>query len=429
MKKLTRVFIVQLLFISALATAQSQNLKSLEDKAHEYAILQDEKGFDELKKKLDNIKEGDLSKEEKAHLYYLKAFVGYQPVFINYGQVENTMDVISVVKRNLEKAIELDPKHVEARSLKALLTSGNLPPGKALDAIKEDLDAIRKLKNGDIYAALVTGYAKAFTSDGGVTDFEKAIKAFEKNGRTDDWWYLSAKVYLADIYLGNFKREEDYAKGNKLVEEIKTMYPKSGYLQVVNHFISDQSSKKLSKEPKISWSELATDAGDDARDPQKMLQLDKGGHDIFDAKQLDYALDFSNGIVWFKFQYEKFPSENFGINIFFDLDGDDENGNLFMFNREFRYDIAGTLWLRKDGDKYMGVNGLATGHDFARRRMVAKKEGAFEYYIDKENKVLIVGVAHQYLGYPQDIKVYAAVGTNKYWEDNIPNKGGVSITP
>ncbi len=420
----------QLFFLlSWSAFSQHQGLNKLELQAHTYAILQDEQGLAELNEKLAGMEDVKLSQSEHAHLFYLKAFVDYQPVFINFGQIENTMDVISRVKRNLEKAIELNAKHVEARSLKALIVSGTLPPGKALEAIKEDLKVIEGLENGDIYATLIKGYAQAFTTEGGVADFERSIKLMEKNGMKDSWWFVGAKVYLADIYLGNFKRTGNFAKGTKLVEEIKADYPNTGYLRVIDHFIQDHSSNRLSKEPKISWSELATDAGDDARDPQKLLQLENGGHEIFDVKGLDYALDFSNGILWFRLTYEQFPSENFGINLFFGVDNDDENGNVFFTNREFRYDIAGTLWLRKVGEDYIGVNGLASGHDFARRRMVASKEGAFEFHIDQEAKTVIVGIAHQYLGYPQSIKVFATVGTYKYWEDNIPNKGGVSITP
>lgn len=430
MERSKNTLTLMLLFIVSSIMAQNTTLSNFNSKAHKLAIQQDIEGLNEIKSKLDAIDKSSLSKKEQAYLNYLKAFVGYQPIFIEWGQVENAMDAISLSKRNLEKAIEMDPKLAEARLLKSLLTSGSLPPGKALEAVKGDLVELRKLDNGDIYADFATGMANSFTSDGGVDFFESSIKAMRQKGMAgDNWWYWGAVTYLADVYLGNFRRPEEFDKAVKLINHIKENQPDAGYLSNIDHFVTDHTSKALSKPPKVSWNQLATDASDDARDPQKMLGLEQGEFEIFDVKALYYSLDFSQGMIWFKFEYEKFPSENFGINIFFETDQDTDNGNLFMpYNRDFRYDIAGTLWLKKIGDKYIGVNGLAKGHDFARRRMVAKDEGSFDFYVDEGNKTLIVGVPHQYLDFPQSISVYATVGTNKNWEDNIPDKGGVSIT-
>jgi len=426
---------LSLLFVAIVISAvtlkpQSQSLENLEKKAHSLSIRQDENGISQFKLELENVPTDGKSNEDLAKLSYLKAFCDFQIIQINYGQVDDRMGLFSSSKRSLEEALKLNPKYTEAKTLMAILTAASLPPGKALEAVQGDIKEIKKMKDGDVYSNMVAGYAELFAPSGGVVALEKAKLLLEKNKKTKgNWWYWNINGLLTDVYLGNFKRPAEYEKAQKILNSIRKNEPEMGYLRVIAPYLADQTLKQLRSAPKISWTELATDAGDDARNPQKMFQLPEGDYDIFDVKQLHYALDFSQGMVWFKFDYETFPSENFGINIMIDTDGDSENGNTWMTNKEFKYDLNGTLYLRKQGNSFVGVNGLSTGHDWARRRLAVTKEGAFQFFVDKANKSLIVGVAHQHLGFSQSMKVFATTGTNEYWEDNIPDTGGVDITP
>jgi len=133
------------------------------------------------------------------------------------------------------------------------------------------------------------------------------------------------------------------------------------------------------------------------------------------------------GMVWFKFEYYAFPSENFGINLLLDIDSNPENGSSWFSNREFKYDVLATVWLRREGGQYIGINGLSETYDSDRRRMTMKASGNIDFYLDVKNKQVIIGIPLSDLNASTNIKVAGTVGSNLYWADNIPDKGFVVL--
>lgn len=401
-----------------------------EKQAHKLALSQNEEAIVNLSNEISKHLSRNQPEKELATLWYLKAFCDFQIIQINYGQVKNYKELVSSINANLQKAIELNPEYTEAHVVKALMIASALPPDKALTAVQDDLIIIKNLDKGNLFKDFVEGYAVLFTSNGGIAPFEQFVSTFQKSeNTTDNWWYWQAKAFLLDQYLGNFRSKPDYNKARQTLDEIQKMQPTLGYLRALKPYLAIQDKNILTKEPVANWKMLASDSVGDARNPQQLYNLPEGNYERFDVRELFYYHNLTSNTVWFKFEFAEFPSANFGINLLFDLDGDTKNGSGWMTNREFRYDVVGTLWLREEENHMVGVNGLSSGYDWNRRRMEAMSENVFTFYIDKNKRILIVGLNQLELESISDLRVSAAIGTYKYWEDNIPDKGGVTIKP
>jgi len=410
-------------------------MPEFEHKLMELSIKQNEKGIRNLTQEIKKqIEKNEAGPSQKARLNYLLCFANFQIIFLHYGMVEDVSELHSQDKQHLEKAIELDPNMAEAYAMRALITTQSLPPSKVIDASKEDMAKANELDPGNPDFMVVKGFIHLFRPEGSEMILKSALDAYSKKDQKsleNNWWYLMAYGLLGDLLLGSFKQVPKYDEAYRYIHKALELRPDFGYaIHTLKPFTRMHSPLSENELPKSKWSFLAEDAKGDQVSPTAFGAASDRTYHLFDAQKLEYTLDFSQGLVWFRFTYYACPSQDFGINLMLDTDGNANNGaNWFYKNKSFKFDIQATLWLRKTRGRYYGVNALSKASDARERRLASISDKAMQFFFDKKNKQLYVAIKHSDLGSPSQMRVAGATGSNRFWNDDIPDQGAGKIQP
>lgn len=159
------------------------------------------------------------------------------------------------------------------------------------------------------------------------------------------------------------------------------------------------------------WIALLADGQGDGRVPE-----------LPDGKSLSYVYDKKTDSLWFRFDLYKMPSNKaFALNVIIDEDNDQRTGmQWFGTNTKFSFDKAITLWMRKEGEGFGGVNGITDIGGVTEGNWNKLAMNNVTYYIDPERKLYIAGVKLSDLKLPgKTVRVLGAVGEYMNWNDDI----------
>ena len=164
------------------------------------------------------------------------------------------------------------------------------------------------------------------------------------------------------------------------------------------------------------WSVLSGDAKGDSRDPS-----------LADAAQLSYRYDKDQDMLWFRIAlYGKPNQEVFGVNLVFDTGGDEAaKMNWWGSNKDFKFDKLATAWVQRHGDSYEGIIGVGDPGGAKVRKPNNLIQNNLK--IQVVDDAIIIGLKRRDLTDQMTLKMIAAVGSNERWNDDIPNRGSVTI--
>ncbi len=169
----------------------------------------------------------------------------------------------------------------------------------------------------------------------------------------------------------------------------------------------------------FEWNKVLTDGSGDGMNPG-----------LSDGKSLSYYVDQKEDMLWFKFDLHGSLDPNaFAMNILIDTDADQETGmNWFGTNTEFTFEKCLTLWMRREGKTYAGINGITDQSGIYASEWNRLKKNNLVYYLDGNNNTYTVGVSLSDLDIQNNkVNIIGAVGNYMTWNDDIGDKEYATI--
>lgn len=167
----------------------------------------------------------------------------------------------------------------------------------------------------------------------------------------------------------------------------------------------------------LSWRSLASDAKGDGLHQR-----------LPDAKELSYALDSRNSLVWFRVGvHERLPERWFGVNVAADNDDKPDNGLTWWGTNKTKFDRLASAYLFSADEYWQGVAGVADS-EAAGRTHFTNLSRDVKVAVDREQRAILLGVPRSALGTAASIRVIATVGSMMVNNDDVPDEGAITIT-
>jgi len=176
----------------------------------------------------------------------------------------------------------------------------------------------------------------------------------------------------------------------------------------------------LTRLRRAHWRELARDASGDGASATAP-----------DVTALSDWIDTKAGMIWFRFELaDAVPADGFGVNLVIDADEDQATGTPWWgSNRSFTYDRYVTVWIGRNGDRLSGVIGVGDAAGAAAGSYNNLEQGGIEVAVDDDARAIMIGVARSTFDADLSANIIAAVGTASAWNDDITDRGHVTISP
>lgn len=163
------------------------------------------------------------------------------------------------------------------------------------------------------------------------------------------------------------------------------------------------------------WTVAGFDAKGDGRDAG-----------LPDAAQLSYRYDQTQDKLWFRLAlYGKLDKNAFGINIVMDTGTDPVKEPWWGGNKDFGFDRIVTAWVTAGPVGYEGTIGVADGAGAKARNLTNLGKDNVDIKVDVD--AIVVGFKRTDVTEKMKFNVLAAVGSNRQWNDDIPNTGSFTI--
>ncbi|HLA11523.1 MAG TPA: alpha/beta hydrolase [Pyrinomonadaceae bacterium] len=164
------------------------------------------------------------------------------------------------------------------------------------------------------------------------------------------------------------------------------------------------------------WTVLAGDAKGDARDPS-----------LADAAQLSYRYDKQQDFLWFRVSLYGTPNEHvFGVNIVFDTGGDEAaKMNWWGANKTLRFDKLVTAWVTSSDNGYQGTIGISDAAGANAKQFNNLRQNNLQIRVEGDS--ILIGVKRTDITDQLKMKLFAAVGSNQRWNDDVPSAGSATI--
>ena len=322
---------------------------------------------------------------------------------------------------NVDRAIALDPKNVEAHVLRSrivfiLMANGAMPPDAARASMTDSFTNARKLApEHPLVIALEAAFAYYGSNDRekGRALLRKSIDGLAASRDEDSaLWLPVVWSWYGVMLVGEAEMEQARAAfESSLATRPDYEYVKSAMLPMTN--LVDVGT--LPAFPRTGWKPIVSDEDGDGRS--------KGMPDL---RGVAWRADGDR--VWFLFSLAAAPDPSrIGMNLALDLDGDPDNGpSWWAGNRGFRYDRLVTVWVARGTDgKYRGSVGVADAADIVAGRFATSPAGTVSFAVDGANEALLVGVKRSALA--DHMRVVATVGSNTSWNDVAPGEGSALL--
>lgn len=163
-----------------------------------------------------------------------------------------------------------------------------------------------------------------------------------------------------------------------------------------------------------NWNEIASDGQGDGANPS-----------LNDGKSLSWYYNSATDSLWFRVEvYGPMATNAFGVNIVLDTDGNPANGDAWWGNNGgFRYDRLITAWVTRSGQNYVGTIGVADPGGVAANDYGNLHRNNLQVIVDQAQNSYLIGVLRSDVDTDGNMRAIAAVGSNQYWNDDIPNSG------
>src|SRR5262249_3824897 len=164
------------------------------------------------------------------------------------------------------------------------------------------------------------------------------------------------------------------------------------------------------------WTVLAGDPKGDTRDATAS-----------DAAQLAYRYDKQQDRLWFRISLYGTPNKDgFGVNLVFDTAGDDAaKMNWWGAKTGLRFDRIVTAWVTRGDKSYEGTIGVGDTAGVKARQINNLLQNNLQVSVEGDS--IVIGVKRTDITDKLKLSFIAAVGTNKEWNDDVPNAGSVTI--
>ena len=179
--------------------------------------------------------------------------------------------------------------------------------------------------------------------------------------------------------------------------------------------LSPEGLAQSAAPPQI-WTVLAFDAKGDGRDPT-----------LLDAAQLSYSYDQQQEMLWFRVSlYGKPPEGAFGINIVVDTGSNDsEKMNWWGANKDLKFDRLVTAWVTRDENGYQGTIGVGDVAGVKAKNINNLLQNNLQIRVEGDS--IVVGLRRKDLTDKMKMNLIAAVGSNRDWNDDIPNMRSATL--
>lgn len=165
------------------------------------------------------------------------------------------------------------------------------------------------------------------------------------------------------------------------------------------------------------WTTLASDGTGDGS---------KGGSSYLDGTKLEYMYDDQADSIWFRVTVANVLNSNYGINIIMNVNGAGSTANWFGSNTTFKYNRIITAWITSGTSGTVGITDAA---GFAAMNYTKLGSNNIDISIDAANKTYTLGLKRTDIYNDTVLKadIIAGVGSNQYWDDDVPNSGSGSV--
>ncbi len=168
------------------------------------------------------------------------------------------------------------------------------------------------------------------------------------------------------------------------------------------------------------WGTLAVDGVGDGSN---------GGANFLDGTKLEYRYDINSDSIWFRVTVNNVLTSNYGINIIMNVTGGGSTANWFGGN-SFAYHRVITTWITSGSSGTVGITDAA---GFAAMNYTKLGSNNINIKVDATGKTYTLGLKRTDIYNDTALKadIIAGVGSNQYWDDDIPNigSGGIDISP
>jgi hypothetical protein len=149
-----------------------------------------------------------------------------------------------------------------------------------------------------------------------------------------------------------------------------------------------------------------------------------------DAREIQLAVDASEGRAWFRFVlYDPPPDWWFGMNVALDIDGDPDNGMAWWGqNKRFHFDVLVTAYLNRGAGYWEGMVGVADAAQVGEGRFDGRSADV-QVAVDPARRTLAIGVPRAALGLAPGgrVRLIGTVGSNMTFNDDVPDEGALEV--
>ncbi len=96
-------------------------------------------------------------------------------------------------------------------------------------------------------------------------------------------------------------------------------------------------------------------------------------------------------------------------------------------NGGFRYDKLMTIWVTRSGQGYTGTVGVANPAGVAAGDYANLFQNNMQVILDPSQNTYVIGIKRSQIDDDGNMRAIAAVGSNQFWNDDIPNSGAGTI--
>ncbi len=165
------------------------------------------------------------------------------------------------------------------------------------------------------------------------------------------------------------------------------------------------------------WTTLASDGTGDGS---------HGGPGFLDGTKLEYRYDDKSDSVWFRVTVTNMLNANYGINIIMNVNGAGSTANWFGSNTSFKYNRIITAWITSGTSGTVGITDAA---GFGAGNYTKLGKDNISISMDATAKTYTLGLKRTdiYNDTVLNATVIAGVGSNQFWDDDVPNSGSGSV--
>ena len=164
------------------------------------------------------------------------------------------------------------------------------------------------------------------------------------------------------------------------------------------------------------WTVVGFDVKGDGRDPSSA-----------DAATLSYRYDKQQDFLWFRVSLYGPPSEQeFGVNLAFDTGGDAAaKMNWWGSNKAFAFDRLITAWVTRGASGYEGTIGVGDAAGVRAKQFNNLLQNNLRLRVEGDS--IVIGLKRTDITDKPKLNLIAAVGSNRQWNDDLPNASSVAI--